>query len=130
MDWQPETPAKKRRAPSDIVGRLRATQLRRMGELLDKLHERAMDGDNQAAKLLMDACLPSVKPRELPLATAIDAGESWRTVGVQILHLMATGKLGTDTGGNLLEAMASYVAMGDNLDVREQRDALLRETGP
>ena len=119
--WQPGQSGnpKGRKPGTGEVARLRETIRARVPELIDRLIEAALDGDTQAAKLLIERVIPAAKPAELPAPVEID-GETLGDQGRAILGAVAGGRLAPGQGAQLMTALGALarVVEVDELEAR------------
>jgi hypothetical protein len=67
--------------------------------------EQAKQGDVQASKLLLDRCLPPLRPVDVP--TPIPLGETLTQNGRAIVSALSAGKLGANQAAQLLTAIGT-----------------------
>jgi hypothetical protein len=105
---------------SGEVGKLRAGIAGHVPAILDRLVAAAQDGDVQAARLLLERCLPALKPTELPQAIELPDGGSLTETGRAVLNAVGNGSLPAGEGAKLMAAIAALgrVAELDELAAR------------
>ncbi|NEV64130.1 DUF5681 domain-containing protein [Thiorhodococcus minor] len=115
--------------PKGIVcqAKLRAAILKDIPDIIETLVKAAKDGDTQAAKLLMDRSIPAIKPTSEP--TTFKMGETLAESGQAILEAVATGKMSTDQGTALMQALAGLARVTEVTEL-EQRIAALEQATP
>lgn len=111
MDWHPQPPPRPRPQPKDPVQSLRRKHLKRVGEVLNKLHELALDGDVGAAKVLLSCTLPPLKPTGLPQPVDVGETHDWQEMGAQLMALMAGGHLAPDAAKEMLSGIEAYLGI-------------------
>lgn len=111
MDWHPTPPPKPRKQPPDPVQSLRRKQLKRLDDVLDKLHGLALEGDVGAAKVLLSVAVPPLKPQGTPQPVHLDNATDWQEMGAQLLALMANGHLAPDTTKEMVGTIAEYMTV-------------------
>ena len=89
-------------------GKTAAAQLRKAieteaNDIIKVLVKQAMDGDTQAAKILLDRTVPSLKPQALPIN--IPVGESLPDTGSNVIDATMTGSIPPDIGAQLIRAL-------------------------
>lgn len=105
---------------SGEVGKLRASIAEHVPAILDRMVAAAREGDVQAARLLLERCLPALKPTELPQAIALPDGGSLTETGRAVLSAVGEGVLPAGEGAKLMGAIAALgrVAELDELAAR------------
>ena len=93
-------------------------------EIIAQLVEKAKAGDAQAARLLLERVLPSLKPIEQPVALSLPAGEGLTAQGVAIVEAVATGTLAPGQGAALLTGLGALARIKE-IDELERRIAQL-----
>ena len=104
------------------VARLRASIAEKVPEILTKLTELALNGDVQAARLLIERVLPPVKAVEMPIEMSLaDGGLSEQAR--QMLAAAAGGVLAPDQAAALIGALAAVakITETDELSKRIER---------
>jgi len=118
-----------RRPGSGEVARLRAAIAQAVPEIIARLVERAtMEGDVQAARLLLERVLPPVKAVALPEPLPVPATGSLASRGEAVLAAMAAGEVSADAAE---AAMAGLMAVARlrTIDDLERRIAALEQRG-
>ena len=72
-------------------------------DIIMVLVKQAKDGDTQAAKILLDRTVPSLKPQALPIN--IPVGETLPDTGSNIVDATMTGSIPPDIGAQLIRAL-------------------------
>lgn len=118
-------PNGKKKGASDWRTRLRK-QLEDAGpEIITGILNAAKGGDIQAAKMILDRLIPSVKPQALPVALSIpDTDEAGRAKA--IFNAITKGEVSPDTGNELLAALASLLKVKELTELIDRIEALER----
>ncbi len=74
-------------------------------EIILALIKQAKDGDTAAAKILLDRCVPSLKPQAL--AIHLPVAETLSGQGAEIIKATMTGNLAPDIGSMLIHALSN-----------------------
>lgn len=94
------------RKPGKTTGaKLRAELAKELTDILATLVQAARGGDVAAAKLVLDRCLPALRPIDLPEPVAL-TGDTLSEQGRAILASVAAGDIAVATGGQLIAALA------------------------
>ena len=72
-------------------------------DIIKVLVKQAKDGDTQAAKILLDRTVPSLKPQALPIS--ISVGETLPDTGSNVVDATMTGSIPPDIGAQLIRAL-------------------------
>jgi hypothetical protein len=104
---------------------LRADIGRALPDILAGLIEKAQAGDTAAAKLLLERCMPAIKPVELPEAVPLE-GETLTDQGRAVLRLLSTGELGPGQAAALLGAIGQLARVAEIDELARRIDALER----
>jgi len=89
-------------------GKTAAAQLRKVieieaNDIIKVLIEQAKNGDTQAAKILLDKTVPSLKPQALPINVSI--GETLPDTGNNVVDATMSGNIPPDIGAQLIRAL-------------------------
>ena len=106
------------------VTKLRDSIAAHLPEIIAQLVEKAKAGDAQAARLLLERVLPSLKPIEQPVALSLPAGEGLTAQGVAIVEAVAAGTLAPGQGVALLTGLGALARIKE-IDELERRIAQL-----
>ena len=106
------------------MAKLRDSIAAHLPEIIAQLVQKAKAGDAQAARLLLERVLPSLKPIEQPVALSLPAGEGLTAQGVAIVEAVATGTLAPGQGAALLTGLGALARIKE-IDELERRIAQL-----
>lgn len=110
-------------------GSTAAVQLRKiigadMREIVVALAESAKDGDTAAAKILIDRCVPALRPQqpaiELP---GVDSG-SLADQGEDIIKAVYSGRISPDAADSVLTGLAKLSKIKEVDDLEQRIEAL------
>lgn len=107
------------------VAKLRNSIEKHVPEIIKTLVVAAKAGDAQAARLLLDRALPTLKPAELPQVVSLGDG-TLTDQGRAVLAAVATGMLAPGQGAVLLSAIGALARVLD-IDELESRVAALEK---
>lgn len=128
--WKPGESSNPKGRPkgSGLSGELRQAIKARAPELVQAMVDKALEGDVQAARTLLDRVLPSLKaeaaPVTLPSLGAPDATLAQRAVAA--LEGVARGDLPPDVGAALVAAVGALARVVE-IDELERRIAALEK---
>lgn len=96
-----------RMAGSGKLQALRAALSEHVPAIVEQLVIAARRGDTAAAKLILDRCLPTLKPAEQPLTIGMPAGGTLTEQGRAVLCAVAAGEIAPGQAAQLLSAMGT-----------------------
>lgn len=102
-----------------------------IGEHAEKIVQRLIllavnDGDTMAAKLLVERCIPPIKPIELPVKIPMPADAPLAEQGRAVVLALATGKIPPTQAGVILSGLGSLAKLVE-LDELDRRITVLEE---
>ena len=102
------------------VTKLRESIACHLPEIIALMVEKAKAGDAQAARLLLDRVLPTLKPIEQFVTLSLPVGEGLTAQGDAVIAAVSNGKLAPSQGAQLLTALGSLARIKeiDELDKR------------
>ena len=108
------------------VAKLRASIAKDLPEIIAQLVAKAKDGDAQAAKLLLERTIPTMKSTDQPVMIKLPEGVGLTEQGETIIQSIASGTL-TPTEGSALLASLGTLAKVKEIDELERRLTALEE---
>lgn len=87
------------------------------------------ENDTAAAKLLIERCVPPIKPVELPIKVPLPADAPLAEQGRAVVHALATGKIPPTQAGVILSGLASLARLVE-LDELDRRLTALENREP
>lgn len=93
------------------VAKLRESIAEHLPAIITQLVSKAKGGDAQAARLLLERVLPSLKPIEQPVAIALPGGDGLTAQGVAIVQAVAAGTLAPGQGAQLLTGLGALARL-------------------
>ncbi|MDO9267789.1 MAG: DUF5681 domain-containing protein [Methylobacter sp.] len=98
----------KGRKPGNATAqKLRESIAQDLPDILSTLTRLAKSGDVQAAKLLMDRCLPALKPQASAFTLDTIPSDTLATTGQLIIDSIMRGEVPSDTGAMLINSLAN-----------------------
>jgi hypothetical protein len=124
--WQPGQSGNPKGRPPGITeaGRLRAGIAEDLPAIIEKLREKALEGDTQAARLLLERVLPAVKPVEATVEVDIPEGADLTTQGEAIVRAVAHGIIAPGQGGALLSGLGNVAKLKEIDELTKRIEAL------
>jgi len=105
---------------------LRADLLRdEVPAILAALVTQARGGDAQAARLILDRCLPALRPQDppAPLPPGVDLSDL-AGAPAAVLEALSAGTIGTDQAGALAGVLAALVKVRESVELEKRIEAL------
>ena len=108
--------------------KLREAIAEQLPGILEKLTELALSGDVAASKLLLDRCLPALRPQAEQVVIETIPSDSTAQVGRLIIDSSLRGDITADAANMLLSGLASQVRI-EEYTLLESRIAALENGG-
>ena len=106
------------------LAQLRASIAGDVPGIIKALTDAALGGDVQAARVLLERCLPPIKPIEQPTPLTLPTGASLSEQGRAVLVAVAAGELAPSQGAALIGALGTMAKIHE-VDELERRIAAL-----
>ena len=100
---------------------LRKSIIGEMPEIINKLVELAKGGDVAAAKVLLDRCVPALKPQAMPINLPVNG--TLAEQGGEIIRATMAGQIPPDIGAQLITALSNQ---GKLIELQELTERLSR----
>ena len=97
------------------VSKIRAAIAAHVPNIIKALVDRALEGDAQAAKLLLERAVPALKPVDAGIAVPVVAG-TLTEQGEAIMKAVAGGAITPDQGRSLLAGLATLAHLRESDD--------------
>lgn len=111
------------RPPGKTPGaKIRAAIGKRSDEILQSVIDAAVDGDMQAAKMLLDRITPPLKPQAVSIA--LPNHSALADQGAEIIKSTLSGKIPPDIGGQLIAALSSQAKIVEIDELTRRIEAL------
>jgi hypothetical protein len=111
------------------VGRLRAAISEHLPAIIAQLVEKAIAGDTQAARLLLERVLPPVKAIEETVELDLAEGATLTQQGEAIVRSVASGRLAPGQAGALLSGLGSIARLKEVDELTGRLEALEKAAG-
>ena len=115
-----------RRPGTGEVAKLRESIAAHLPEIITQLVAKAVEGDAQAARLLLERVLPALKPMEQPIELTLPADSGLTEQGKAIVLAVADGTLAPGQGAALLTGLGALARIKE-IDELEKRITQLEE---
>ncbi len=117
---------KGRKPGSGKVAHLREKILQHLPEIIDQLVNKAIEGDTQAAKILLERTIPPTKSIEQPVEIMLPVNADLSTQGQTIIKAVADGILAPGQGTALLTSLGTLARIKE-MDELEKRLTVLEQ---
>jgi len=108
------------------IAKLRQMLSVHVPEIIEQVIAAAKGGDLQAARLVLEKVIPSVKPMELPVALQLPTGGSLTEQGRAVIAAVSEGELSPANGAQLIAAIGGLARVAE-IDELSARIAKLEE---
>lgn len=106
------------------VSKLRNSIAEHLPEIIMKLVNKAKEGDSQAARLLLDRVLPTLKPIEQPVTLILPFNEGITGQGMAVIQAVATGEIAPIQGNALLTGLGALARIKETDELERRINAL------
>ena len=96
-----------------------------MPEIILKLVEQAKNGDTAAAKILLDRCVPSLKPQAMVINLPVNG--SLAEQGGEIIRATLSGHIHPDTGSQLITALSNQGKLIELQELTQRLDKIEKQ---
>ncbi len=101
---------------------LRKSIINDMPDIILKLVEQAKEGDTAAAKILLDRCVPSLKPQAMAISLPVNGTIAEQ--GGEIIRATLSGQIPPDIGAQLITALAAQSKIIEIDELTQRIEAL------
>ena len=98
-----------------------------MPDIILKLIEQAKNGDTAAAKILLDRCVPTLKPQAI--AVNLPVNGTLAEQGGEIIRATLSGQISPDIGAQLISALTSQSKIIEIDDLTKRIEILEANNG-
>lgn len=105
---------------------LRKSIAEAMPDIILKLVEQAKEGDTAAAKILLDRCVPSLKPEAMAINLPVNG--TLAEQGGEIIRATLSGHIPPDIGAQLITALANQSKIIEIDELTQRIEALEGKT--
>ena len=93
-------------------------------QVADKVLEAARNGDMQACRLVLERCVPAIKPASACVTFDLDPAQPLTDQARQVLSAIAQGALPPDQGKALLDGIAALVRVAEADELTRRLEAI------
>lgn len=122
--WKPGqsgNPAGRKPGTSEVQ-RIRDGIRESLPGILQRLTSQALEGDTQAARLLLERTIPPLKPQDPPAPLPMDTAAAWGAQARQVLAAVSRGDVSASTAAGLLGVLDAAAKLSDLDDMKRRMD--------
>jgi hypothetical protein len=105
-------------------GRFRAQVEAALPEIVDNVLQLARDGDLAATKLILDRCVPALKPTSDAVTIPATKTATLADRGLIVVHAATTGKLSADDAAQVMALLTSQAKLVEQSEVIARLEAI------
>ncbi len=126
MAWKPgESGNTKGRKPGITArGKFRQQVNAALPEIVAHVIQLAQEGDMQATKLILDRCIPALKPTSDPVTVTLPADGTLADQGMSVLTAAAAGALDPDSAQALMGLLSAQSRLVEQSEVLQRLEAI------
>jgi hypothetical protein len=95
-----------------------------LDSIIDVLRERALSGDAQAIRIILDRVLPSLRPVEAPTALALPLGGTLAAQAQAVVQAVADGDLAPAQAAQIVSALGGVAKIFEATELVRRIEAL------
>ena len=95
-----------------------------LGGIIDTVRAKAMAGDMQAARIILDRLVPSLRPVEIPTVLAMPAGATLAGQAQAVIEAAAAGELAPGQAMQIVTALGGVAKILETTELVRRIEAL------
>ena len=95
-----------------------------LGGIIDTVRAKAMAGDMQAARIILDRLVPSLRPVEIPTAVSMPAGATLAGQAQAVVNAAAAGELVPSQAAQIVTALGGVAKIIEATELLKRIEAL------
>ena len=95
-----------------------------LGGIIDTVRAKAMAGDMQAARIILDRLVPSLRPVEIPTAVSMPAGATLAGQAQAVIDAAAAGELAPSQAAQIVTALGGVAKIIEATELLKRIEAL------
>ena len=95
-----------------------------LGGIIDTVRAKAMAGDMQAAMIILDRLVPSLRPVEIPTAVSMPAGATLAGQAQAVIDAAAAGELAPSQAAQIVTALGGVAKIIEATELLKRIEAL------
>ena len=106
------------------VGEMRDALAADLGGIIDTVKARALAGDMQAARIILDRLVPSLRPVEMPAVLTLPAGATLAGQAQAVIDAAAAGELAPSQAVQIVTALGGVAKIIEATELLKRIEAL------
>ena len=95
-----------------------------LGGIIDTVRAKAMAGDMQAARIILDRLVPSLRPVEIPTAVSMPAGATLAGQAQAVIDAAVAGELAPSQAAQIVTALGGVAKIIEATELLKRIEAL------
>ena len=95
-----------------------------LGGIIDTVRAKAMAGDMQAARIILDRLVPSLRPVEIPTSVSMPAGATLAAQAQAVIEAAANGSLAAGQAAQIVTALGGIAKIIETTELLKRIEAL------
>ena len=95
-----------------------------LGGIIDTVRAKAMAGDMQAARIILDRLVPSLRPVEIPTAVSMPAGATLAGQAQAVIEAAANGSLAPSQAAQIVTALGGVAKIIETTELLRRIEVL------
>ena len=106
------------------VAEMREALAADLGSIIDTVKARALAGDMQAARIILDRLVPSLRPVEMPTVLTLPAGATLAGQAQAVIDAAAAGELAPSQAAQIVTALGGVAKIIEATELLKRIEAL------
>ena len=106
------------------VAEMREALAADLGGIIDTVKARALTGDMQAARIILDRLVPSLRPVEMPAVLTLPAGATLAGQAQAVIDAAAAGELAPSQAAQIVTALGGVAKIIEATELLKRIEAL------
>ena len=106
------------------VAEMREALAADLGGIIDTVKARALAGDMQAARIILDRLVPSLRPVEMPAVLTLPAGATLAGQAQAVVNAAAAGELAPSQAAQIVTALGGVAKIIEATELLKRIEAL------
>ena len=106
------------------VAEMREALAADLGGIIDTVRARALAGDMQAARIILDRLVPSLRPVEMPAVLTLPAGATLAGQAQAVVNAAAAGELAPSQAAQIVTALGGVAKIIEATELLKRIEAL------
>ena len=106
-----------------LVGEMRDALAADLGGIIDTVKARALAGDMQAARIILDRLVPSLRPVEMPVVLRLPEGATLAGQAQAVIDAAAAGGLAPSQAAQIVTALGGVAKITETTELLKRIEA-------